>query len=225
MKAIVTILLFSTGTIFYSCKSDNGGVNGSDSNKTIEQENKIPEIIKKNYDLSVEASTIDWTRKLDQKSMKRTMKIFGADVDIQMDAVQLEMSGDVKPTIGGFEIIDDIYDEADLFFDMKTFKFSEEKGKGLFDTKEYPTSTLTFLSFEENDLGSYAAKCELMIQDHTETVEFPVSIILKGTNLKLKGSFSFNTLLFPLRAKNQEAEINKDIISVQLDLTYILSEK
>lgn len=224
MKANVTILFFSAGILFYSCKSDSGTVTDSESTKTAEQEQQPPEIIKKNYELSVKASAIEWTRRLDQKSMKRTMKILGADVEIQMDAVTLDMSGSATPTVGVFVVLDGQYEEADLFFDMKTFKFSEEKGKGLFDTKEYPTSKLSFLSFEEKDLGNYSAKCELSIQGHTEEIEFPVSISTKRKDIHLVGTFNFNTLSFPLRAPNQQAEINSDVITVKLDLKYLETE-
>jgi len=219
------ILLFVTGALICACSSDNNtGQEGDTTGNTAEKEEvQLP--VEKGFSLSTDQSTISWTRILDQKSMKRTMKIFGADVDVQMDAVKLNMEGNVTPTEGELATVDDVYTNGNVLFDMSTFKFSAEKGKGLFDTKEYPTSTLTFLSFEEKDSGGYKATCELIIQDHTETMEFPVSIEVKGSEVKLNGSFSFNTLLFPLRAKDQVAEINNDVISVQLDLTYLLEEE
>jgi hypothetical protein len=219
------ILFFVAGAMIYSCSSDNKTGNGSKSEGGTEQKEEAHVPVEKSYLLAADQSTIAWTRTLDQKSMKRTMKIFGADVDVQMDAVKLNMEGNATPTTGEVVTIDDLYTNGNVLFDMSTFKFSAEKGKGLFDTKEYPTSTLTFLSLEEKDSGSYSAKCELTIQDHTEAIDIPVSITLKGKDLSLKGAFSFNTLLFPLRAKDQVAEINKDIISVQLDLTYLLDQE
>ncbi len=217
-------ILFAVFVLFmslFSCQ-ETGDDHGSSNSHEQETDQVKPKVIViTNYQLNTDLSKIKWTRALDQKSMKRTMKIFGADVDVEMDAVTLNMNGDVDPINGKLVVIDGLYDHADVKFDMNTFKFAAEKGKGLFDVKSYPISPLVFLSFEEKDLGKYLAKCELTIQDHTEKIEFPVSVILKRKDISVKGSFEFNTLSFPLRSPDQEAEINKDVILVQFDLNYL----
>jgi hypothetical protein len=182
---------------------------------------EAPEIVSTSYKLLVEKSTIKWDRKLDQKSMKRTMKILGADVQVDMEAVTLNMSGNVTPKSGSLITADDVPESGDLFFDMQTFKFAEEKGNGLFDTKKYPTSELKFLSFQKDKIeGSYKAKCELTIQGHMEEVTIPITVSSADGGLKLAGSFTFNTLKFPLRAPDQQATINTDEITVKLNIFY-----
>lgn len=208
--------------ILFSCGEASDVKSGEGTSKADADTLVVPEVVSAAYKLLADKSTITWDRKLDQKSMKRTMKILGADVQVDMDAVTLNMSGNVTPKNGSLITTDDVPESGDLFFDMATFKFAAEKGNGLFDTKTYPTSELKFIAFTSDTLeGSYHSKCELTIQEHMEKMEIPVTISIENDTVSMTGTFSFNTLKFPLRAPDQQATVNKDEITVKLNLVYV----
>lgn len=205
--------------LLFACTSDSAN---SENEKTDSEEERIPEDVLADFTLNAEQSTATWERELDQKSMKKKVKMFGAMVDVEMGAVNLTMNGDVKPVDGVLKTTNDLPTSGAMHFDMATFKFAEDRGSGLFDVKEYPTSELVFEEFKIKDTkgSDYAAKIKLTIQKHSESYSVPVSLQLKGDTWTIKGEFTFNTLDFPLRDKAEQRVVNKDEITVFLNLKY-----
>jgi len=217
MKYLPIFALF----LLISCGSETGETTGNVSG-TPETE-QIPEDVIANMQLNAEESSATWERFLDQKATKKKVKLFGAMVDMELGPMKLNMNGDVTPIRGDLTTTNGIFTSGNLIFDMATFKFAEEQGQGLFDTKDYPESELTFDSFKEyvGDNYNYMASMTLTIQEHSEKIEAPMSITTADGTTQLTGVFSFNTLDFPLRDNAKKSEVNVDKITVNLDLKYV----
>jgi|GEM_PF-1860149 len=172
-----------------------------------------------------ETSEIGWSRILDQKPTKKKVKLFGAMVDVELGAVKLEMEGNVSMEDAYLNDTNDLFKNGIILFDMATFKFAQEKGQGLFNTQDHPHSTLEFLSFTPQDEPAlYTSEVKLTIQGHSE--EFQIEVLLEedGGGMNLKGEFDFNTLDFPLRESAKKKDVNKDVITVDMDVNFTLGE-
>jgi hypothetical protein len=175
-----------------------------------------------NWEFEKKSSDVRYKRKLDQKATKKKVKLFGAWVDMELGPVKLDMKGNVVLTEGDLSDENGAFKAGRIVFDMSTFMFAREKGQGLFNVKDYPNSTLEFLSFRpvDDSLNNYSSKVRLTIQEHAEEFEIDMSIITEGEAVKLKSKFAFNTLDFPLRDNTTKKEVNMDRITVYLDLVF-----
>ncbi len=217
------LFLISSVIFLMAC----GGANPS------EERNKEKEIIpvyefvmESKWGFESENSNISWTRFLDQKATKKKTKLFGTIVNVELGPVQLNMKGNVLLKEGSMTDQDGVPQYGAIKFDMSTFKFAQEKGQGLFSTKDFPNSILDFLSFKSmNDSTLYITDLKLTIQDHSDTINaVQVYISIADSAMNFKGKFSFNTLDFPLRENAKKKEVNKDIITVNMDLNFTLSD-
>ncbi len=214
-----TILFATTALLISSCKSEVATDTSNESSNSVEIEE--PQVIIANYELDADNSTILWDRILDQKSSKKKTKMFGAEVELDLGPIKLNMNGNANPTKGNLETADDLLVEGDMLFDMTTFKFAQERGQGLFDTQNHPTSELKFTEIKPTaDESIYDAVGVLTIQEHTESIPLQLTLNLEGNSAKISSSFKFNTLDFPLREPAEIRVVNKDEITVKLDLTY-----
>ncbi len=203
--------------------------NTAEEKKEDNEEVEIPVyeyVMASKWDFDAANSDVKWKRILDQKATKKQTKLFGAMVDVELGPVKLDMNGNVVLKEGHLTDEDGALQNGAIIFDMSTFKFAQEKGQGLFNTKEYPESTLDFLSFKATDDATvYNTDLKLTIQNHSETFQnVPVNIQSNDTNMHVNGSFSFNTLDFPLRDNAKKNEVNKDIITVDMDMNFNLNE-
>lgn len=208
--------------LFAACGSESSST-GNETNS--EETEVIPEDVISDMTLNAQKSTATWERVLDQKATKKKVKLFGAMAEVEMGPVKLNMEGNVTPVKGGLKLVNDACESGNLIFDMATFKFAEESGQGLFDVKDYPQSELTFDKFKElkgDAKYNSTVTMTLTIQKHSETITAPMMVTNDGKTCSIKGNFKFNTLDFPLRDNAQKKDINKDEITVFLDLSYSL---
>lgn len=215
-------LLIPAMTLLLACGGESSSTTDHDST---EANAPIYEVTQTElYSCNLGASEVTWDRVLDQKPRKVKKKFLGADIEVELGAVKLDMHGDVSLIDGSLSVVNETLESAEITFDMATFQFAENKGEGLFNTTAYPNSTLRFLSFEDypGDNYNYMAKMELTIQDHTETIEAPLMIMdnKMGDEYQIDGDLKFNTLDFPLRKDADAAAVNLDEITVHLKLNF-----
>ncbi|MDX2361020.1 MAG: YceI family protein [Crocinitomicaceae bacterium] len=214
--------IIASAFLLFSC--GDSSTNDSTTSNEIEIPAE-PEDVIADFQLDTENSSADWDRFLDQKATKKQIKLFGALVDVEMGPLTLNMTGNVIPVGGAMTTTNEECTAASLIFDMSTFKFAEESGEGLFNTKDYPESELTFDSFEvlEGDEDhNYTVTMTLTIQDHSEEIVAPLNIQTSEDSGSISGDISFNTLDFPLRDNAKKSEVNTDEITVHLDLNYLI---
>lgn len=200
------------------------GTDSTSENKNSTETEITPEDILADFELNTDESSITWERYLDQKATKKKVKLFGAMVDMEMGPVTLTMNGDVTPLNGTIKTVNNACSSGNLIFDMATFKFAEERGQGLFNVKDHPESELKFNEFKVlkgDKANNYTVSMALTIQKHSETITAPMFVNFDGKSCSIKGNFKFNTLDFPLRDNAQKKDINKDEITVFLDLSYL----
>ncbi len=215
-------LYLSFALLLFACGSESTSSSSSNSGEA-SQEASAPEDIIAEMSLDAEGSEVTWKRFLDQKATKKQVKFMGAMMDVELGPMQINMNGDVTPVRGEMTTTNGEASSGNLIFDMATFKFSEEKGEGIFNTKDYPESELTFDKFEklEGDAeNNYTVTMTLTIQDHSEKIEAPLSVTSSEENVTVKGDFVFNTLDFPLRDNVQKEAVVTDEVTVTLNLTY-----
>lgn len=196
-----------------SCNSGNDKANMEDVNK-----NLIVKVTKE-YALEPSLSKATWSRYLDQKPTKQNIQLFGANVDVELGEVQMNTSGNASITSGNLSITDDTLKHATIVFDMASFKLSKEKGNGLFDVVTYPNSELDMESFAGPD-SLLIINGNLIIQKTSKPVEIKARIDRKEEICILKGSFSFNTLDFPLRDKVKASDVKQDVITINFELQF-----
>jgi hypothetical protein len=210
------IFLYLIPVALFSCGQEN--VESTETATTTET--VIEEIIKGNYALDANTSSATWDRVLDQKPTKQKVKLFGSMVDVELGAVKLNTNGTVILTGGELLTSNDEITNATAIFDMASLKFAKEKGSGLFDAEKYPNSTLEIFNIEPTDSTGYHSEGNLTIQEVTNKVSLSLDVIKSENNYTLKGSFTINTLDFPLRDKVTEKDINKDEITINFELNY-----
>lgn len=216
--------LFFTGLIFtvtltvIACNSANEKTSETDNEQT-----PVEVIINNNYRLVTNKSKADWERSLDQKATKQKVKLFGQMVDVELGEVKLTTNGTVELKDGELITTNDNITKATAIFDMASFKFSQNKGDGLFDVKNYPNSTLEITEIKK-DSSEYTATGALTIQKTTKPVNISLNITKSENSHILVGSFSVNTLDFPLRDNVKAKDVNKDEIKIMFELNYFLSK-
>lgn len=197
-----------------SCGSSTGS--GDSDN---EDEQSDPEIVKAAYALDASTSSATWERTLDQKATKQKIKMFGQMVDVELGAVKLNSNGTVSVQSGTLTTEDEVVSEATVVFDMASFKIAQEKGNGIFDVLQYPSSTLKMTEFTADSSG-YVAKGELTIQGASATIDINLNQTKTSNGYNLTGSLLINTMDFPLRDQVTAKDINKDEIVVTFELRY-----
>lgn len=210
-----TLLAFCVACFFclLSCNSETSNAK-SDSDK---KEIRIK--VTEEFKLETSLSQATWSRFLDQKPTKQNVQLFGANVDVELGNVQMNTTGNATISSGLLTIIDDTLKHANVVFDMASFKLSKEKGNGLFDVVTYPNSELEMLSFSGSD-SLLNIKGNLTIQNTSMPVKIEGNIDSDGAIRILTGSFSFNTLDFPLRDKVKASDVKQDVITINFILHF-----
>lgn len=201
-------------TFFTSC----GSSSPSERNSNSDQES-APEAVMGRMELDPTLSSATWERTLDQKATTQKVKLFGQMVDVELGAVKMNTNGTVALQSGTLSTNNDEPIEATTVFDMTSFKIAQEKGNGLFDIQQYPSSALKMSDFIADSTG-FTTKGELTIQGTSAPVDVKLVEIKNERARHLKGSLKINTLDFPLRDQVTTKDINTDEIVVSFDLIY-----
>lgn len=202
-------------TLLYACGSDS---QNTDNDSTQDQIVTEPEVVVSEYQLVSEQSSANWERTLDQKPTKQKVKLFGKMVDVELGEIKMTTNGTVAINEGGLTVTDDNPTSAHIVFDMASFQFAKEKGDGLFNVKEFPNSTLVL-----NDFADSTASGTITIQETNKDIEVSTKVVSTDNGYNINGSFTLNTLDFPLREQVKAKDVNKDEIKVDFELTYTLS--
>ncbi|MBL4706618.1 MAG: hypothetical protein JKY54_18965 [Flavobacteriales bacterium] len=178
------------------------------------------------WNFNREQSKVVWSRVLDQKPTKKKVKFLGAFINLELGNVKATMEGDVSLEDAYLNDENGDYINGLVQFDMVTFQLAKEKGEGLFNTIDHPHSTLEFLSFSYTDdsVNNFVSNVKMTIQGHSEEFEIALNIASSDSNLILKGEFDFNTLDFPLREAAKKKDVNKDVITVGMDIRFELGK-
>ena len=212
---IIFFLSFLIGLGSCGSSKEEGGENNEN-----QQEESVDVITQ--YQLKTDTSSATWDRYLHQGPTKKKMKLFGADVEVDMGEVELNTNGDVQLKSGELKQVNNELTSLNVLFDMTTFKLNtdmEDKHDDLFKTKEYPESELSISEFNKGE-GVYDLKGSLTIADVTQPME-ATATVTEGENGKtIEGKFVIETLDFPLRDEAATKVTIKDEVTITLSLTF-----
>lgn len=216
---VATIATF----LFISCTSSDSSsaniVKDEDSNNRQEESTEVIPVASV---LNLQESEVTWKRYLEQKKTKKQVKLFGKMVDVELGDLQLDLDGEVDLSGGTLTLLDNEIIGAVFEFDMNTFHFAEEKGKGLFDVVEHPHSTLEITDLKaiqqtSESIGTF----HLEIEGHKHTFEDTVHCSTnEDGSIGWKTKFIIHTLDFPLRKNPDRDAIKKDEIMVSLNAKF-----
>lgn len=201
------------------------GACSSDSETTKDDNNRVheePADVISEYKLQSDSSNAIWDRYLHQGPTKKKMKLFGADVEVDMGEVELNTSGEVQLKSGELRQVNEDYTSLRVLFDMTTFKLNtnmEDKSDDLFKTKEFPESELSISEFQKGDEG-YDLKGSLTIADVTQPMEAKATVTEFENGKTVEGKFVIETLDFPLRDEGAAKVTIKDEVTITLTLTF-----
>lgn len=177
----------------------------------------------KTYVLTPESSKLSWNRQVDYKSLQKRVKMFGAYVDVSMENVQLETSGDAKVSSGNLVCINDIYTAADIEIDLSLTRFYSDDEESFFKTETYPAAKLSVKSFEKDTVSeiSYIAIGDLTLNNKTQSVKFPVDLKKdESSNIIFNGTYLMHTADWPVLKQPKPENVNYDEISFGFDLIF-----
>ncbi len=212
------IILLLWAMLFVACA-------GSSSDKNSDENTEVILIRKTSeYVLIPDSSEVTWNRYLNQKPTKQNVQIFGFSVEADLGEVEMTTSGTANVRSGNLILIDFNPVEALIIFDMQSFKLAKEKGKGLFDVKNYPECSLHIKSFEEQG-DAYLVSSELTIENTTKETQFELNVTENVDKIVLSGSFKINTLDYPLRDNVTAADVNQDVITINFVIPFTLFQE
>lgn len=208
------LALFLVGFMFVSCKSENP------TSKNQEAEVPAPETLK--FSLVPAESTAKWTRHLHEGPSKKKVKLFGADVEIEMGEVNLTTNGEADVKEGSLHQLEEEYTNLEMTFDMKTFQINtdmKDKKDDLFKSKDYPESTLIFSKITKKG-EIYELQGDLSIAGTSKPIRASGSIKLADGKHTFAGMLTINTLDFPLRSADATKITKEDKVEVELNLVF-----
>ncbi|PKP18611.1 MAG: hypothetical protein CVU05_13185 [Bacteroidetes bacterium HGW-Bacteroidetes-21] len=192
-----------------------------------EQSRKFTVQESQSYDLDTAKSKISWERFVDNKEINKTVKIFGADVKVNMKDVKFNTNGTMPINKGFLKLVDKNFSEGFLEMDFSVCRFYSEEEASFFVVKDFPPAMMKFTKAEKDSLkkGNYLLFADLTVRDTTQAIQFPVEVeVDSAKNIHMKGVYVMQTLDWPIRENPDGEKIRKDEITFTLDLLFNLTK-
>lgn len=217
-----------------SCGNEGIKNNMPDPNDTSGQVYVAPEPPKPNRDsivIDIAKSSFDCTRSKEVSDVDKQVKIFGAMVNVKMDNVAFSANTKLDIKNGYWFMLDKKFECGKIILDMKTvaaLKIGEDEkvevgNPDYLESKKYPTSTLTILSFDSipDNKKKLLVNAKLQIKDTTANISFPAKleytdVVNPSVPTKLNGEFIIDGIKWKLNPKN--AKVTKDELLFKVTL-------
>jgi hypothetical protein len=215
MKAIFLFLItgFLILSLIYSCSS-------SQSENT---DNKIKtEKYTDHYTVITDKSVINWSRIVDNKLIKKKVKLFGSYMDVNMENVTFNSDGTLLISGGEITKSENIWLQGFIEIPLTTFKFYNEEEEQFFTEESLGIARLDINEIiQDTSENLFTVKGILHIADSANNISFPVEIYADSLNfVKAKGEFVLYTLDWPFRKNADRQNVRKDEITLKLDLCF-----
>lgn len=211
MKIYLSILI---ACLFFAC--------GESSKPSPE---RVYRVVKKQlYQLNIENSSVTWDRHLIQGKSTSTIKLFGKETTVELDGLDMHTDGKIDLKEGDCTYANNKFSKGKITFDFSTLRIASSQqsdNKDLFQVDVYNESKLSINSIEEKD-GLGMARGNLTIAEKEKTIFFPIEMVQTDQSLSLNGTILLNTLDWELRSPEQSDHIEKDEITVSLNLNFDL---
>ncbi len=179
------------------------------------------------FELDTSKSVIKWDRFVDNKLINKKIKLFGSYVDVKMENVTFNTSGNT-PVIGGdMQYVNNEFSSGKFQMDFSVCRFYSEEEESFFTIKNYPPSILLFKKMIPDTInkGKYNIEASLALRDSTKDITIPAEIIKDSlNNIRITGTYVMQTLDWPIRENPDRKNIRKDEITFNFDLYYQLKK-
>lgn len=196
------------------------GSSKSDPESEPEKEYKVT--VKQNFTADTVNSVITWVRDVENKVVNKQIKLFGATTTVNMENVKFSSNGDMPLIEGYMSIIDDSLANISLTVSFTMIRLYSNNSDEAISTEEFPPSLMEITSIVPDTIeNQYNLEGELTIKDKTGLVKFPATIAQDSTgNYTLSGICQLQTLNWPIREKVDPANVNYDIISLNMNIIF-----
>ncbi|PKP03320.1 MAG: hypothetical protein CVU11_08700 [Bacteroidetes bacterium HGW-Bacteroidetes-6] len=206
LLATITLFLFSCG-------------NSSDSKKENKEVKTITTIT---YQADTSKSNVLWQRDVENKVENKQIQIFGATATVSMENVAYTSNGDM-PVLGGKLVyLNDTLKEMELTVNFTMVRLFSKSSSQAISSEKFPPSLMSIKTISPDTVANqFILKGDLTIKDKTGPVEF-VATIKKAENktVSLAGTLVLQTLNWPIREDTNEANVNKDLITLSMNLVF-----
>lgn len=222
----ISYLLFPIYFFLSSCGNDGIKNNMPDPNDTTGQVYVAPEPPKPNRDsmqIDLAKSSFDCTRSKEVKEFEKDVKLFGSKMSIKMDNAAFSANTKLDIKNAYWFMLDKQFESGKIILDMKTvaaLKIGEDEkvevgNPDYLESKRYPTSALTILSFDSipDNKKKMLVNAKLQLKDTTAIISFPAKLEYADSAnptipTKLSGEFKIDGIKWKLNPKN--AKVTKD---------------
>lgn len=177
------------------------------------------------YDIDSSGSQVSWERSADYKVINKKVKLFGSYVTVNLENMEYTTSGNT-PVIGGWLVMSSQKpDTARLEMDFSICRFYSEEEEAFLTTDQYPPAIVQFTRFLPDSAG-YTTEAVLTLRDSVKNIAFPVKLEYDSLkNLRLTGTYTMQTLDWPIRENPDRANIRKDEIAFRFNLLLKIREE
>ncbi|MFH2140895.1 MAG: hypothetical protein ABIJ97_00630 [Bacteroidota bacterium] len=213
MTKLFCLLLVVCSFYFISCnnsQSENADVKKKKIEKYIDYYNIIPD-----------KSLVNWTRVVDNKLIKKKVKLFGSYVDVNMENVKFDSNGSLEIKSAEFKKLNNIWNEGMIEIPLTTFKFYSDDEEQFFVQEDMGNARLQIneITADTSLLNIYNLNCVLNIADSSKKISFPAEFLIDSLQqIKINGEFVLQTLDWPFRKNADRQNVRKDEITLKLDL-------
>lgn len=174
------------------------------------------------YTIVADKSVLNWSRIVDNKLIKKKVKLFGSYMDVNMENVTFNSDGTLL--ISGGEIIksENVWLQGFIEIPLTTFKFYNEEEEQFFTEDNLGIARLDINEIiQDTSVNLFTLNGSLQIADSIKNISFPVEIYADSLNfVKAKGEFVLYTLDWPFRKNADRQNVRKDEITLKLDLCF-----
>ena len=207
----IIILVF----VLFTSVACNSSTDAKSENETEEHV-----VVKKAYSLDTINSIINWTRNVDYKHITKQVFLFGAYVDVTMDNVQYETTGEIFPTEGFLNTEDDVIISGQINLDLSLTRFYSDEEEQFFVNDEYPTAVLSFIEIKSDSSNNYTVIAEFIMDDSQIQLEFPAVIEKLDDSYKMNAEIIIQASSLPILNQPDPENVNLDEIRFVLNLVY-----
>lgn len=185
-----------------------------------EKEYKIT--VTENFSADTINSSITWVREVENKIVNKEIKIFGATATVSMENVSFSSNGNMPLLSGKLIILNDSLKSISLSVNFTMLRLYSKNSDKAISTETFPPSLMKIESISPDTIADhYFLEGEMTIKDKTGPISFPASIIADSSgNYIMNGTCYLQTLNWPIREDADISNINKDVISLMINIIF-----
>lgn len=212
MKNLLSILVLSILFSGLSCTSS------TEANNETEKE-EVKKVVKE-YALVNDNSIISWTRNVDYKHIETQVLMFGAYVDVSMDNVKYETTGEIIPDSGILVTEDGVPVSGEVVLDLSLTRFYSQQEEKFFVNETMPPTKIIFNEFILIEDTDYSVKGDLIMGETVVPLQFPTYLVLNESRYTFTSVIPIQSSQLPILNQPEPENVNMDDITFIMELSF-----